>query len=136
MLTTQTSKLALCRGIYVCISRMSTRIARVRHPFHEKMIKINPKVYDVINWLNKNLKTYVWYLEEETRSYIETWSIDRVLRKDIFMEKVCWKCTPKAGPRPFFKQPKTVNACKKLLKIRYFERGLLWAAKRLEKFIF
>ena len=59
MLTTQTSKLALCRGIYVCISRMSTRIARVRHPFHEKMIKINPKVYDAINWLNKNLKTYV-----------------------------------------------------------------------------
>ena len=59
MLTTQTSKLAICLDIYVFISRMSTRIARVRHPFHEKMIKINPKVYDVINWLNKNLKTHV-----------------------------------------------------------------------------
>ena len=39
--------------------------------------KINLKVYDVINCLNKNLITYfVWYLEKEIRCDIETLAID------------------------------------------------------------
>ena len=37
------------------------------------------EVYDVINWLNKNLKTHiVWYIEKEIRSDIATWSIDKI----------------------------------------------------------
>ena len=57
-------------------------------------MKINHKVYDAINWLNKNLKAdTVRYLERETRSDIETWSIDRVLSKAHFygrsIQKMC-----------------------------------------------
>ena len=43
------------------------------------------------------------------------------------MEKICRKCVLKTSPRPLFnfgKLPTTVNACKKLLKTKYFERGL------------
>ena len=43
------------------------------------------------------------------------------------MERSCWKCAPKASPRPLFNfalLSKAAIACKKLLKIRYFERGL------------
>ena len=43
--------------------------------------KINLRVYYVISCPNKNLKTHiVWYLDKESRSDIETWSINRVLR--------------------------------------------------------
>ena len=65
-------------------------------------LKINLKVYDVINCLNMNLIIhFVWYLEKETRCDIETFSIDRELR-NIFMEKSCRKCVPKARPSPLF----------------------------------
>ena len=58
--------------------------------------KINLKVYDVINCLNKNLIIHlVWYLEKENRYDIETLSIDRVLNKEHFdgkiMHKMCTK---------------------------------------------
>ena len=58
--------------------------------------KINLKVYNVINCLNKMLIThYVWYLEKEKRYDIETLPIDRVLNKEIFygkiMQKMCIK---------------------------------------------
>ena len=57
--------------------------------------KINFKVYDVINCLNKNLTThFVWYLEKEERYKIETLSIDTVLNKEHFYGKVIQKmCT-------------------------------------------
>ena len=65
----------------------------------EMMIKLNFKVYDVINWLNKILGTlFVWYLGKESRSNIETWSIDWVLNKVHFYEKVCRKFAPKTSP--------------------------------------
>ena len=79
--------------------------------------KINLKVYEIINCLNKNLIIHVvWYLEKKKRYVIETLSIDRVLNKDHFMEKSWRKCAPKVSPRPLFyfaKQPKTAIACKK-----------------------
>ena len=58
--------------------------------------KINLKVYDVINCLNKSLIThFVWYLEKEKTYDIETFCIDRVLQKEHFygkvMQKVCNK---------------------------------------------
>ena len=48
---------------------------------------------------------------------IETLSIDRVLNKNIFMEKSCRKYAPKASLGPLFdvgKWPKTAIAWKKL----------------------
>ena len=58
-------------------------------------LKINLKVYDVINCLNKNLITHcVWYLGKEKRSDIETLSIDKVLNKEHFYDKIMQKmCT-------------------------------------------
>ena len=65
--------------------------------------KINLKVYDIINCLNKNLIThFVWYLGKEKRYDSENLSIDRVLNKDNFYGKSCRKCSPKASPRPLF----------------------------------
>ena len=79
--------------------------------------KLNLKVYDIINCLNKNLIIYfVWNLEKESYD-IETLSIDIVLNKVIFVEKSYRKCWSKASPRPLFylgKQPNTAFACKKI----------------------
>ena len=68
-------------------------------PFQENMIKnlmMLIKVYDTINWLSKNLRTHVWYNENESRSDIETWSIDRVVNtrvytRNSFETKIFWK---------------------------------------------
>ena len=65
--------------------------------------KINLKVYDVINCLNKMLIThFVWYLEKEKRYDIETLSIDRVLNKEHFYGKVMQKmCIKSYSQTPF-----------------------------------
>ena len=48
--------------------------------------KINLKVCDVINCLNKNLIThFVWYLVKEKRNDTETLSVYRVLNKEHFI---------------------------------------------------
>ena len=65
--------------------------------------KKNLKVCYVINSLNKNLITHVWYLENEIMCDIETLSIDRVVNTEqFFMEKSCRKCAPKASLRLLF----------------------------------
>ena len=52
-------------------------------------LKINLKVYDVINCLNRYLIThFVWYLGKEKRYDIETLSIDWVLNKEHIFEKI------------------------------------------------
>ena len=50
-----------------------------------------------MNYLNKNFKTnFVWYLEKEGRSTIETWSCNRALNKEHFYGKNIPKmCTEK-----------------------------------------
>ena len=58
--------------------------------------KKNPKVYDVISCLSKNLIThFVWYFEKEIRCDTETLSINRELSKEHFcrktMQKMCTK---------------------------------------------
>ena len=58
--------------------------------------KINLKVHDIINCLNKNSTThFVWYLEKEKRYDIETLSIDGVSDNEHFyrkiMQKICSK---------------------------------------------
>ena len=51
--------------------------------------KINLKVHDVINFLNKNSIThFVWYLEKQKRYDIETLSIDGVSDKEHFYRKI------------------------------------------------
>ena len=67
--------------------------------------KINLKVYDVINCLNKNLKThFVWYLKKEKTYGIETLSIDRVLNKEHFY----WKIMQKMSTRGYFYQTQSL----------------------------
>ena len=74
----------------------------VRHYFRG-CSKINLKVCYIINCLNKNLILhFVWYLEKEKRYHIKTLSIDRVISRNIFMEKSYRKCAQKASPRPLF----------------------------------
>ena len=77
--------------------------------------KINlTKVYDAINCLHKNLLKI--HIVKESKSDIETLSIDRVINKKLFMVKVCGKCAPKTSLKSLFnfgKQRKIVNTCKK-----------------------
>ena len=55
----------------------------------QRISKDKLKVYDVINFLNKNLVMYfVWFLEKEKRYDIETLSIDRVSKKEQFYSKI------------------------------------------------
>ena len=54
--------------------------------------KVNLKVYDIINFLTKNLIIhFVWYLEKEKSYDIETLSIDRVLYKRPFYGNIMQK---------------------------------------------
>ena len=56
--------------------------------------KINLKVHDIINCLNKKLTHFVWYLDNEKCHDIETVSLDRVWNKEHFHRKVMQKmCT-------------------------------------------
>ena len=65
--------------------------------------KKNPKFYDVVSFLNKNLIThFVWYLEKEIGCDIETLSIDRIVNKEHFLEKSCRKCVSNASLRSPF----------------------------------
>ena len=63
---------------------------------------INLKANDIVSFLNKNLLThFAWYLEMEKRYDIETFSTDRLVKKDYFYGKIMQKIAPKASPRPF-----------------------------------
>ena len=96
-------------------------------------LKINLKVYDIFNYLNKMLIIhFVWYLVKEKRYDIETLSIDEYQITNIFIEKSCSKWAPKVSPRPLFnfgKWLRTAITCKKFL--RYFERGLSKSLKKV-----
>ena len=65
--------------------------------------KINLKVCDVINYLNKNFIThFAWYLKKEKRYDNETLSIDSVLNKEHFYWKIMQKmCTRGYSLTPF-----------------------------------
>ena len=60
-------------------------------------LKVNLKVYHVINCLNTNLITYfVWYLQKQKRCDIETLLIHWVLNKKHFYGKVMQKMCSKS----------------------------------------
>ena len=88
--------------------------------------KINLKVYDVNNCLNKNLIIhFVWYLEKKKRYDIETLSIDRLLNKEDFYGKIMQKiCTKSQSQTPFVI---LVNNPKQPLHARnYFKNKIFW----------
>ena len=90
------------RNIQIFVFPSSLIFLPVSHCFRG-CLKINVKVYDVINWLNKNWTThFVWYLGKGKSYDIQTLSVDRVLNKEHFYGKSCRKCTPKASPRTLF----------------------------------
>ena len=65
--------------------------------------KINLKVYDTINCLNKNSIThFVWYLEKEKGVTLKLCPQMEYQIKNIFMEKSCRKYAAKASPRPVY----------------------------------
>ena len=88
--------------------------------------KINLKVYDVINCLNKNLIThFAWYLGIEESYDIETFSIDKVLNKKHFNGKIMQKICVKDYSQTFFLL--LLNIPKWPLHARnYFKNKIFW----------
>ena len=85
----------------------------VRHCFRA-LSKINLKVYNVMNCLNKNLITFCLISWQGKKVW--HWNFVQIVLRHIFMEKSYRKCATKASPRLLFyfgKQPKTAIACKK-----------------------
>ena len=78
-----------------CISVLSF-FPPVGHCFRG-WLKINLKVYDIVNCLNKNSIThFVWCLEKEKRHDIETLSIDGLSDKERFYRKITQKICSKS----------------------------------------
>ena len=87
-------KLFGCRGIQIFVFPSSP----LSHPVSHCLggwSKINLKVCDAINCLNKNLIThFAWYLGKGKRYGIETLPTDIVLKKAHFFGKIIQKmCT-------------------------------------------
>ena len=101
----------------------------VRHCFRG-CSKINLKVYEVINGLNKNLGThFIWYLGKKKRCDIETLSVDRVLNREYFYGKYAEHMHQKLVPDPLLI---LVNNPKHSLHaINFFENKIFW--KRILK---
>ena len=90
------------RDIQIFVFSSSPLFSTVSHCLR-RWSKRNPKVYDVISCLNKNLVThFAWYLEKEIGWDTEPLSICRELSKEHFYKKTCRKCASKASPRPLF----------------------------------
>ena len=65
-------------------------------------LKINLKVHDVINCLNKNSIThFVWYLEKGKRYDFESLSIDRVSDEEHLYRKIMQKMCSKNHSQTF-----------------------------------
>ena len=125
------------QDIQIFVFPTSTQFFPVSHCL-EGWFKVNVKVYDVSNWLNKNLIThFVWYLKKEKRYDIEILSIDRVLSKEQFYGKMMQKLyTESESGTPYYFCLITQNShCMQeiVLKIGYFERRL---SETLKKFNF
>ena len=92
--------------------------------------KVNLKVYGIINCLNKNLITHVfWYLEKKKKHDIEILSIDRILNEKYFHEKSCRKFALKAIPRSLFnfgKEPKPVIVLNNPNNPNSFKSKIFW----------
>ena len=88
--------------VQIFVFPFSSRFLSVRHCLWG-WSKENLKVYDAINCLNKNLIThFVLYFEKEKSYDIKTLSIDKILNKKHFYERIMDKSAPKASPRPLF----------------------------------
>ena len=59
------------------------------------------EIYDVINFVNKNLITrFVWDLKKENGMPLKLSQLIEYYIRNIFMKKSCRKCAPNASPRP------------------------------------
>ena len=87
--------------------------------------KLNLKVQDVSNCLLKNLIThFVWYIEKEKTCDIKLCQLTENYVRNIFMEKSCRQCAPKAVPDSFLI---LVNNLKQLLDARdSFKNEIFW----------
>ena len=111
----------LSRDIQIFVFPTSPQFFPVSH-WLKGWFKINLKAYNVSICLNKNLITHFnWYLEKGKIYDIETFSIERVLRKEHFHGKIMLQlCTKRQS-----KAPSQNRYCMEeiVLKIRCFERG-------------
>ena len=127
------------RDIQIFVFPSSPLFLPVSHCFRA-WSKINLKVYDVINCLNKNLIIHlVWYLEKEKRCDIETLSIDRVLNKEHFYGKYAEHMHQKLVPDPLLilvNNPKHSLHAINFFEKRYFERGFSKSLKSELYFFF
>ena len=100
--------------------------------------KVNPKICDVINFLNKNLIAhFVWYLRKEPIYAIETLAIYRVLNKEHFHKKIMQKISTKSWSQTtfLFWWITLSIACKKLfLKYGILKEDYQKALKKLTLF--
>ena len=97
-------------------------------------LKINLKVHDAINYLNKNSIThFVWHLQKEKRHDTETLPVDGVSDKEHFykkiMQKMCSKSWSQASLCWYIIQNSHCMQ-KIILKARYFETGLSKSLKK------
>ena len=77
----------------------------------QRMSKDKLKVYDVINFLNKNLVTYfVWFLERKKGMTLKLYQLIEYPKRNNFIvkfydrkKKSYAKCAPKVNPMPLFK---------------------------------
>ena len=86
------------QDIQIFVMPSSTLFLPIGHCFRG-WSKINLKVYDIINCLNKNknlITHFTWYLEKEMMYDMETLSMDRVLHKEHFHGKMMKKISTKS----------------------------------------
>ena len=119
------------RDIQIFVFPPSPLFLPVSHCFRA-WSKINLKVYDCINCLNKNLIThFVWYLENEKRYDSETLAIDTVLNKEHFHGKFMHakeNVHQKLVPDPFFiliSNPKQPLHARHSCKNKIFWKGII-----------
>ena len=90
------------RDIHISVFLSIPFFLPVSHCFRG-WLKINLKVHDLINCLNKNSIThFFWYLEKEKRYDIEILSIDGVSDKEHFTKTFLRKCAAKGSTRPLY----------------------------------
>ena len=100
--------------------------------------KVNPRICDVIYFLNKNLIAhFVWYLRKEPNYAIETLAIYKVLNKEHFHKKIMQKIRSKSWSQTtfLFSWITLSIACKKLfLKCGILKENYQKALKKLTLF--
>ena len=86
--------------------------------------KINLNVYDVINCLNKSFLFDI--LRRKKRMTLKLHQLIKYWIRNIFMEKLCRKCAPKASPRPLFNFGNRPNQNSHCMQENFFKNKIFW----------